>query len=88
MHRKNYNDKINSLLKPFGIIYDGNGNKIISEDFYKILDGKDEKTKEKRVKLAIKRARRNYNNLLHTNIAKEESSTTVFKLVEKLLKHI
>ncbi len=88
MHRTRYNKKINELLKPFKIEYDGEGDKLISENFFALLNGIDPKTKEARVKTAIKRAKRNYNNLDHTNIAKEESSTTVFKLVEKLLKYI
>jgi predicted metalloprotease with PDZ domain len=32
MHRNSYNDKINELLKPFNIIYDGNGSKLIEEE--------------------------------------------------------
>lgn len=87
MHRKDYNREINKLLENYNVIYDGNGNKKINEDFFDILDGTDEKTNEKRVSLAIKRAERNYNLFNHTNPAEEESSTTVFKLVKKLLKH-
>jgi hypothetical protein len=38
--------------------------------------------------LAIMRAKRNFNRLDHSNPAKEESSTTVFRLVEELLKYV
>lgn len=38
--------------------------------------------------LAIERAKRNYDFFGHSNCASEESSTTVFKLVEELLKYI
>ncbi len=88
MHRKDYNDKINELLKPFSVIYDGNGDKIITENFFELLDGLDSKTNKKRVDLAIARATRNFNLFDHKNPAKEESSTTVFRLVEELLKHL
>jgi len=88
MHRNDYNDKINSLLKPYKVKYDGNGSKIVEEDFFELLDGIDEKTKNKRVDLAIARAERNYKQFDHTNPAREESSTTVFRLVQELLKHL
>lgn len=88
MHRNSYNDKINELLKPFKVIYDGNGTKIIKEDFFEILDGIDDKTSRKRIELAIVRAERNHNNFDHTNPAKEESSTTVFRLVRELLQYV
>lgn len=88
MHRDSYNDKINEHLKPFKVIYDGNGTKLIEEDFFELLDGVDDKTNRKRVELAIVRAERNYNSFDHTNPAKEESSTTVFRLVRELLKYV
>lgn len=88
MHRNDYNDKINSLLKPYKVKYDGNGSKIVEEDFFELLDGIDEKTKNKRVDLAIARAERNDKQFDHTNPAREESSTTVFRLVQELLKHL
>lgn len=88
MHRDDYNDKINQLIKPFKVEYDGKKSKIIDEDFFELLDGFDEKTEEKRVDLAIKRAERNYKQYNHLNPAKEESTTTVFKLVKELLKYI
>lgn len=88
MHRKQYNKKINELLKPFKIIYDGNGSKLISEEFFELLNGIDSKLSKKRVELAIIRAERNYNQLVHINPAKEESSTTVFKLVRELMLYI
>jgi len=88
MNRTLYNEKINKLLKPFGLSYDGEGSKIITEDFFEILDGFDNKTNKERKRLAIERAERNYNRFDHTNPANEESSTTVFQLVEELLKYI
>jgi len=88
MHRDDYNVKINNLLKPFKVSYDGYGSKIVSEDFFELLDGIDTKTKRKRVELAISRAEKNYEKLDHVNPAKEESYTTVFKLVRELLKYV
>jgi len=88
MHRDDYNDKINDLLKPFKVSYDGKGNKIVGEDFFELLDGIDSKTNRKRVDLAITRSERNFNNFNHINPAKEESSTTVFRLVRELLKYV
>lgn len=88
MHRDSYNDKINEHLKPFKVTYDGNGTKLIEEDFFELLDGIDDKTSRKRAELAIDRAERNYNHFNHTNPAREESSTTVFRLVRELLKYV
>lgn len=82
MHRKDYNEKINKLLQPFKVAYDGNGSKVVEEDFFEVLNRIDEKTKKQRVDLAITRAERNYNHFDHANPAKEESSTTVFRLVK------
>jgi len=80
--------QINKLIKPFDVNYDGNDNKIITEKFFELLDGTDVKTGKKRVDLAIARAERNYNRFDHSNPAREESSTTVFKLVTDLLKYM
>ena len=88
MNRNDYNNKINQLLKPFGLTYDGEGNKIITEEIFEVLDGIDKKTNKERKRLAISRAERNYDLFDHTNLANEESSTTVFRLVEELLKYV
>ncbi len=88
MDRKDYDAKLNQYLKNFGVVYDGKKSKIISENFFEILDGIDEKTQMERKQLAIKRAKQIYDRCEKVNPAQEESSTTVFKLVEELLKHI
>jgi hypothetical protein len=87
MHRNDYNDKLNLHLKTFGLIYEGESNKIITEEIFGLLEGVDEKSKKERVKLAIERAKRNYDLYDHTSPANEESSTTVFELIEELLKY-
>ncbi len=88
MHRKDYHNKINMYLKPFGIEYDGKDSKTITEDLFNLLDGYDKKTKKERKFFAIERAKRNYNIFDHKNDAKKESSSTVFLLVEEILKYI
>jgi hypothetical protein len=88
MHRDDYDGKINKLIKPFNVVYDGKKSKIINEDFFELLDSFDEKTDKKRVDLAIERAERNYKQHNHLNPAKEESTTTVFELVKELLKYV
>jgi hypothetical protein len=88
MHRKAYREKINQMLKAHKLTYDAGGSKMVVEDFFEWLDGIDEKTNWKRKDLAILRAERNYNHLDHANPAREESSTTVFRLVKELLKYL
>ena len=82
-----YNNKINTLLKPFGIRYDGKGAKLITEEIFELLDGYDENLNKERKIVAIERAKRNYNNHQHNNPANEESTTTVYRLVEEILKY-
>jgi hypothetical protein len=86
MHRDLYYDKINAHLKSISpkLHYDEDS-KLISDALFDVLDGIDTKTGTKRQTLAIKRAIRNYNQFDHSNPAEEESSTTVFRLVNKLL---
>lgn len=90
MNRSDYNDRINELLKPFNVRYDGgnNGKKIVTEDFFDVLDGFDIKYRKNRVELAIERAERIYSRLENFSPAKEESSSTVFRLVKELKKYI
>lgn len=96
LHRDSYNEKINTYLNPTNIVYDGNGSKIITKEFFEFLESVDtkysnslkNKTITTRRDLAIKRAKAIYNKLNHKSPAKEESSTTVFKLVEELIKYI
>lgn len=87
MNRDDYNKTINKFIKPLGCEYDGNGSKEVSEDFFELLDGIDPATNKLRIELAINRAKRNYEIFDHRRPAEEESSTTVFKLVEEILKY-
>jgi len=88
MNRNDYNDRINQLLKPFRLTYGGESCKIITEEIFEVLDGIDKKTNKERKRLAITRAERNYALFDHSNPANEESSTTLFRLVEELLKYV
>jgi hypothetical protein len=88
MNRDEYDATINHYINPLGSSYDGERNKIITNSFFEILDGIDAVTNRPRVDLAISRAKRNYNLLTHASPATEESSTTVFKLVEEILKFL
>lgn len=85
--RNLYDKLINKYLKPFNLKYDGKKSKIISVDMFDTLESIEKKSGKSRRILAIERAKRNYQLLNHQNPAKEESSTTVFKLVEELDKY-
>ena len=84
MHRDEYDKTLNEYLAPLGAIYEGNSNKIVSEDLFDLLMATDEKLEKSRIELAITRAERNYNLLSHISPATKESSTTVFKLASRL----
>ncbi|MGQ7871457.1 RloB family protein [Sunxiuqinia sp. sy24] len=87
MHRNDYDKKINELLKPFGLSYDGKGSKVITEEIFELMDSIDEKLNKNRKYIAIKRAKRNLKKHDENNQALAESSTTVYKLVEELIKY-
>lgn len=87
MHRRQYNDKINENLKAHGLKYDGNGTKEITGDLFEFLESVDPNYQKSRQNLAIERAKRIYESLNHNSPANEESSTTVFKLVEEIMKY-
>lgn len=88
MSRQDYDDKINSYINPMGISYDGKGNKIVTREFFELLEGIIPETKVIRRDIAIKRAKRNYDRFNHSSPATEESSTKVFELVEEILRYL
>ena len=61
---------------------------IQEEAFFELLDGVDERTNRERKQLAIERAKRNLNLNNHDTPAKAESSTTIIRLVEEIVKYI
>lgn len=88
MNRSEYNNKINKYINPLGAVFDGETNKKISDKFFNLLIGIDPKTNAKRTNLAISRAKRNLSFHSGVNLAAAESSTTVFRLVEEILKYV
>jgi RloB-like protein len=85
MDRKLYHKKLNGYLKSINprAGYDEDSKKI-TDDIFNILLGFDTKTGKSRQALAIERAKKIYDKYDHSNPAAEESSTTVFRLVNKL----
>jgi hypothetical protein len=88
LDRSNYEKIINDFINPMGAHYDGDGNKLITKEFFRILDSIDPKTSKPRIELAINRAKKIDQYLLHHSPANEESSTTVYKLIETILNYI
>lgn len=88
MKRKDYGPKIDQLLRSYSLSYDYRTRKIIDEELFDFLNAFDPKGGMSRCEIAIKRAKRNYAEFDHSSPATEESSTTVFMLVEELLKYI
>lgn len=88
MDRNDYDKKINNLLKPFKLTYDGKGSKVITEEIFELMDSTDETINKNRKDIAIERAKRNLKNHGINNPALAESSTTVYKLVEELMKYV
>lgn len=88
MPRTDYDAKLNYLLKPYGLSYEGKDSKTVSAELFALLQGVDGKYKDSRQTLAISRAKRIDSQIDQSNLGKAESSTAVFKLVEELLKYI
>ncbi len=89
MHRDLYGNKLNEYLFPFKVTYDSGGSKHISAAFFQILLGKDEKTSESRLDLAIKRAKKVLDfHSGNSSPAASESTTTVHRLVLELLRFV
>ena len=80
MHRNQYCDKINERLKPLDLDFDCD-RKGVTDELFDLMQA------ENRQNQAIKRAQRIYEDLPHDSPAKEESSTTVFKLVQEIVKY-
>jgi RloB-like protein len=88
MDRKLYKKSLNKYLKDFNLKYDDSSDdrgKSISNELFDVLMAF-EKNGKRRICLAIERAENIYNNLeSYSNPAINESSTTVFMLVKRLL---
>jgi hypothetical protein len=92
LHRDLYGEKLNSYLNPYGIHYDADGDKEVTKQLFDNLMEvctNDRKGRPlRRVDLAIRRATNIYNRLMHRSPGKEESSTTVFKLVNEIFDNL
>lgn len=88
MHRRQYDARLNECVEPFGVQYDGQDSKLIGRDFFDLLLSNDPKTDKPRIRHAIERAERLYEQYHHSSPATEESSTTVFRLVKVILGYI
>ncbi len=87
LHRDLYYDKINNYLTDFKLNYDKDS-KLITKEVFEVLQSYDKREGKTRQKLAIDRAKRILKvweniNPVRLNLAQEESSTTVFQLVEE-----
>ena len=87
-HRDRYGKKLNTYLNKLGSHYDAEGSKEITREIFDHLMANDPKTGKRRIDLAILRATRIYDQYDHRSPALEESSTTVFRLVEEILKYV
>ncbi len=87
MNRKDYHQVINTYTRPLGISYNGKADKQISEDLFDLLMSIDNVAKVKRVELAISRAKRNHKAVAHLSPAEQQSVSTVYTLVEEILKY-
>jgi len=88
MDRSEYDAKLNRYINQLGATYDGDASKTVSDKLFCLLNGRDPVTHTKRVNLAISRAKRNYALFNHSSPALKESSTTVYSLVEEILKFV
>ena len=79
MHRDQYNNRLNRYLSAASVVYDGTNSKRVSIDFFDFM--------QPLQAVAITRAKQIYDNLEHRSPAFEESSTTVFRLVEEINKY-
>ena len=84
LHRSRYSEMLNQELLPYGVSYDGDGCKVITQELFNLLFDKDSKTGRNRNELALERAERIYGRFAHISPAMEESSTTVFRLLKQL----
>ena len=87
MHRDDYYDKWNGYLQAFQQYYDGKNSKLITKRMFDLLLADDFQTGKPRIELALIRAKRICEQYPHISPADQESSTTVFKLVEEILKY-
>lgn len=87
LHRDMLKDKINLNISDEKAHYNSDGSKHVSEQFFNELTGKDPGAGNSRQELAIKRATRLHKMKSDMPPSGTESCTTVYKLVEVLIKY-
>lgn len=87
LHRKEYLKRINQVLEKLGAPVIDSSAKLLSSELFFILQNYRNPAGKSLQDLAIERAKKIFNRYDHSNPSSEESSTTVFMLVEEMLKH-
>jgi hypothetical protein len=88
MNRRLYHAELNHHLGKVGLAYDGKRTKEVSPEVFDHMLAVDPAHKVRRVDLAIRRAKSVEQFHTGKTPAQSESSTTVYRLVEILLKHV
>lgn len=86
MHRSGYGKKINSYLKQYNAFYDYKESKNVEKDFFEIMLSIDPQVEKRRMDIAVTRAKRLYLQKSNLTPASQESVSTVFQLIEELLR--
>ncbi|MGE4464797.1 RloB family protein [Sphaerochaeta sp.] len=84
LQRTAYQAMINEAINPLGATY-SKEDKLVNGPLFQLMFSNDCDTGKERIQLAIQRAKRIYGLFDHRSPAKEESSTTVFQLLEHIL---
>jgi hypothetical protein len=89
MPRKDYNKIINDELKKYDLSYDGKGRKEVSRKFFEWLIATPDGETQSRMDTAIERAKKIHKTHKDSGTppSQWESCTTVYELVEELLKY-
>lgn len=84
LKRGDYDARLNSYLKLFKVYYNGKGSKVISPNFFDVLQAHNPKAGKSYQQIAIERANKIHEKCKHVKPSATESCTTVYKLVEEL----
>lgn len=90
MPRTDYAARLNTHLAAFGLHYDGTGSKLITREFFALLQAAEPASSRTRRKIAIGRARKKDQEWVRqgTPPALQESTTLVYKLVQVIQRHM
>lgn len=85
LSRHDYHQKLEKALKPLGLVYDGNGSKLIGKEMFEKMIENDPQRGKKRTCIAIERAKRILEKHKGNPNSLKESATTVHELVAFLI---